>query len=146
MRDNFSQIKHVLAVAPAARDATPSITGIDLRGFQSCVFEILTGAGGITFTTSNKIEWTLTECDTVDGSYTPVAAEYVQLQVGESYGAGGIVRAHTAAHAAASSRKVGYTGYKPFVKMVPVYGGEHGEDTITAATAVLGHPLTAPVA
>lgn len=146
MRDLFSQVQHVQVVAAAALTATPSRVVIDTKGYQSCVFEILTGIGGIAFTSVNKIEWTLEESDADDGGWAAPDAEYVQLQAGEEYGADGIVRAHTAAHDAASSRKVGYTGYKRFLSIRPVFSGTHGENaTPVAATAILSHPLSAPV-
>ena len=145
MRDQFSQVKHIAAVAAAALTATPSRIVIDTKGFQSCVFNLSTGVGGITFTGANKIEWTLEESDANDGGWAAPDAKYVQLQEGETYGAGGIVRAHTALHDAPSSRKVGYTGYKRFLSLRPVFSGTHGSATPVGAVAILSHPLSAPV-
>lgn len=148
MRDLFSDIKvaPLFVAAVATQAANPTALAIDRAGYESVVFELLTGAGGITFTGTNKIEWIVTECDTEGGSYTAVAAADLQLQTGESYATGGIVRAIVAAHAAQTLKKVGYIGTKRYVKCVPVFGGTHSTGTLVAGAAVLGHAHSKPVA
>jgi len=148
MRDLFSDLKATpcFTAAVATQAANPTAIAIDRDGFESVVFEFTTGAGGITFTGTNKIEWTLTHCDTVDGSYVAVPEADVQLQDGESYASGGIVRSIVSAHAAQTVRKVGYIGNKRFTKFAPVFGGTHATGTLVAATALLGHAHSKPVA
>ncbi len=145
MRDAFNQTKPVQSIAAASYDADVVGAAVDQRGFQSCVYAIAIGAGGITFTTNNKIECKLEHSD--DGiAYSAVTADDVQLPAGASLGSGGIVKALVAAHATADVTKVGYIGNRNFHRMTGDFSGTHGAPTPIAVTAILSNPLVAPVA
>lgn len=144
MRDLISNLGVKIAIPSASYDADNTPAAIDLRGFDSAVFAIHVGVGGITFTGSNKVEFKLTHADTADGSYTAVTAADVQGV--ESVGAGGIVKTLNAAHASPTVTKVGYVGGKPFAKLLADFSGTHGAATPIGATVILGNPRNAPVA
>jgi hypothetical protein len=59
-------------------------------------------------------------------------------------GAGGIVRALIAAHAAATVTKVGYIGNKRFLSLLADFSGTHGSPTPIAIKLVQGSPERAP--
>ena len=144
MRDLISNLGVKIAIPSASYDADNTPAAIDLRGFDSAVFAIHVGVGGITFTGSNKVEFKLTHADTADGEYTAVTADDVQGV--DSVGTGGIVKTLNAAHAAATVTKVGYIGGKPFAKLLADFSGTHVAATPIGATVILSHPRTAPVA
>lgn len=123
----------LLPAAAYAADNTPA--AVALGKAQSATILIDVGVGGITFSGTNKVEFTLTHCDTVDGSYTAVEQADV---VGVTVGAGGIVRSLIAAHAAASVTLVGYKGRKGFLKLLADFSGTHGTATPMSATVLTG--------
>ena len=145
MRDIFSQLKLVKSIAAAAIAADNTPIAVDQRGFHACVYAIAVGPGGITFSPTNKIEFKLSHSD--DGvNWTPVTNDDVQLENGGSVGEGGIVKALTAPHDTAAVYKVGYIGNRNFHRLLADFSGTHTDSpTPIAATAILGHPLVAPV-
>ncbi|AJP72933.1 hypothetical protein [Sphingomonas hengshuiensis] len=135
-RDSASRLFPVEAIPPAvyAADTTPAI--IDLRDFRSATLLLHLGAGGITFSTANKIEFVLTHSD--DGTtFTPVTdSDVLKDALAPATVTNGIVRALTAAHAAATIQKLGYIGGKPFAKLQADFSGTHGTGTAIAASVV----------
>lgn len=142
MRDLLHNVGIVGAIAPAVLDADNTPAAIDLLGFDSAVVVLHVGVGGITFTTSNKIEFKLTHSDD-DVSYTAVALEDVLGLT--SVGSGGIIHALTAAHAAPSVKKVGYVGGKRYLKLLADFSGTHSTGTPISATVIKGHAASRPV-
>ncbi len=143
MKDMHSGVKVETAIAAATLSADNSPPAIDLQDFNAAEIILAIGAGGITFSGSNKIEFKLTHSDD-DSTYTAVDAGDV-LGVA-SVGAGGIVKALTAAHASAASYRFGYVGGKRYIKLLADFTGTHGTGTPIAAVAVLGEPYDAPIA
>lgn len=141
MRDLHNNAAIVEAIAPAvyADDNTPA--AIDLQGFESVELALHIGVGGITFTTTNKIEFKLTHSDD-DITYEAVTVDDV-LGL-DSVGAGGIVESLTAAHAAATITQFGYVGNKQYLKLLADFGGTHGTGTPISAVAIKARPLNAP--
>jgi hypothetical protein len=146
MRDLVSRVAISSPHFPAVLTATPSAVTVDRRGYESVTFAVDTGAGGITFTGTNKIEWTMTESD--DGStWTNVTTGSVRGAAGtEPAITNGIVEAYTSAKAAASTTEYGYVGDKRYVRLTPVFGGTHSTGTLVGTKAVLGHPANSPAA
>ena len=142
MRDIISSIGLVSVITPAVltADSTPSV--IDLAGFDSAALLIHVGAGGITFTGTNKVEFKLTHSDD-DTTYEPVTADDVQ---GVTAGTGGVVHALVAAHPDPAITKVGYIGNRRYLKMLADFSGTHGTGTPIAVTLFKGNPRHAPVA
>jgi hypothetical protein len=142
LRDLHSNIGLAVAIPAAAYDADSTPAAIDLLGFESAVVEIAVGAGGITFSGTNKIEFVLTHSDD-NSTYTAVTADDVQ---GVASVSNGIVKALTAAHATADVTKVGYVGNRRYLKLLADFSGTHGTATPIAATVIMGNPHEAPVA
>ena len=111
-RDLYNLIKTVASVVPVAPGVT-TVTGsaIDTRDYDSGVV-VLSADGDVVGT------WSLTECDTSDGTYTAVAA-------GEIHG--------TQGQAIADGSKLGYVGSKRYIKPVLVVG----TDGVVGALGIL---------
>jgi hypothetical protein len=147
MRDLISHFGNALALGPAVLTADTTSSAIDLQGFDSAVVNILVGIGGITFSTVNKIEFTITHSkDNV--TYDPVVASDVRLGAGAdaSVGTGGIVRSLVAAHAAPTAVKIGYIGDRRYLKVTADFSGTHGTGTPVCVNVVKGHAQSEPVA
>lgn len=142
MRDLVHSIGLVTAIAPAVYAADNTPAAVDLLGFNSATVGIHVGAGGITFSGTNKIEFVLTHSDD-DVTYTPVADVDLQGITGTT---GGIVLALTAAHAAATIHKYGYVGNRRYLKLLADFSGTHGTGTPIAATVIKGQASQRPVA
>lgn len=146
MRDLVSRIAHFVAHFAAVLTATPTAVNIDRRGFESLTLFLMTAAGGITFTGTNKLEWIITHSD--DGTtFEPVTTGQIIAANGTmlTVATGGIVEAYVAAKAAASTGQYGYVGDRRFVRAQPTFGGTHSTGTLVGALAVLGHPAGSPV-
>ena len=89
-------------------------TAVDRLGFEGVLF-----AG--TVSTSDTVTLKLEEADTLGGAYTDVAAD-------QMYGDTGVV-------AADANFKIGYTGYKQFVRLADSAG-----TAVVDSVAILRHP------
>ena len=131
----------IAALLPAgvySADNTPAADEIDNAKDATIVIDV--GVGGITFTSSNKVEFKLTESD--DGaSYTAVADGDV---VGVTVAAGGIIKSLVAAHAAATIDVLGYIGSAKYLKLLADFGGTHGTGTPIGAYVVQNEALLKP--
>lgn len=124
---------------PVAMNADNTPAAIDLLGFQAATLLLQVGIGGITFDTTNKIEFKLTHSDD-NSTYTAVAAADVLLgtNADTSVGTGGIIKSLTAAQAAAAIVEVVYLGGKRYVKLLADFSGTHGTATPLAAVVLKG--------
>lgn len=119
-------------------DNTPAAIQIDNAKDASIILDI--GAGGITFTTNNKVEFKLTQSD--DGeSYEAVADGDV---VGVTVGTGGVIKSLVAAKAAQSVDVLGYVGTAKYLKLLADFGGTHSTGTAIAAYLVQGEAYLKP--
>lgn len=127
-----------LLITPAVLAADNTPVAVDLRGFQACDLILNHGAGGITFTTSNKIEFKLRHGDTTTvADHTAVAATDVVLPSGQTWATGGIIRAFTAAVAAAGVINLGaYVGQRRYISLLADFDGTHGTGTALSAAAI----------
>lgn len=130
MKDTYHDNKAVQALAPAVVAASANGVAVDLSGFDSALFVINTGA----IVGAGDFGVKLQESDTtIDADFTDVAADD-RL---------GVIPATLAAN---SAYRVGYIGSKRkrYVRVVVTKAG--GTSIALSASAVLGHPATAPVA
>lgn len=129
MRDLFNKLQAVSVIADAtyAADNTPGT--LNLAGFNSAMLAISVGVGGITFSTTNKIEFVLTHSND-DTTYTAVAQSDVQ---GVTVTGSGIVLSLIAAHAAQTVTRVGYIGNCQYLKLLADFSGTHGTGTPISA-------------
>ncbi|MEF9600901.1 hypothetical protein O4J55_00730 [Paracoccus sp. PXZ] len=143
MKDLHSGLTVTAAIdsATLTDDNTPA--AIDLRGFKGAEIVLAIGAGGITFSDTDKIEFTLTHSDD-DSSYEAVTAD--DLLGVEAVGEGGIVKALVEAHASAGVYRFGYVGTRRYLKLLAAFSGTHTTGTPIAALVIKGHGQINPQA
>lgn len=146
--DNVSNITMPVTAILATRTADHNSVAVDTLGYKSVVLGWYAGIGGITFDASNKIEIIIQESDD-NSAWNAVVEEDLILPYGLTYGtaASGIVKAYTAAKAAAdtSYNLVGYRGKKRYCRLVFEFTGTHGSGTPLESIAIKGHPISRPV-
>ena len=143
MKQDIKSIsKSILVVGPVVLDEDNAPDAVDLISAKGTKFDILVGVGGITFDADNKIEISMTHCDTESGEYANVTAADVS---GVASVTSGIVKSLVAAHAAASVTSIGYKGGKRFVKFVINFTGTHGTGTPIAIIGFQTNPYVSPV-
>lgn len=142
MRDYASNVSVKTLIDPSTLSADNTPAAVDLRDSNSCAILLAIGAGGITFTGTNKVEFVLTHSDD-NSTYTNVADADVQGVTGVT---NGIVKALTAAHAAATNTRIGYVGNRRYLKLLADFSGTHGTGTPVAAFALLGDLSSRPAA
>lgn len=135
MKDLHSSMNVVAAVGPVAADADAESSAIDLQGYNGAEIVVSVGIGGITFTGSNKIEFVVTHSDASGSGFEPVAAGDI---LGGAVASGGIVKALTAAHAAAAAYRFGYKGGKRHIKVKADFSGTHATPTPLAISVIRG--------
>lgn len=125
MKDEYNDksVAKVLGPVVLSSDSTPS--AIDLQGFRGALVQIGVGIGGITFDSSNKIEFVLTHSDD-DSTYSNVEDADMLGVTGIS---SGIIKSLVAAHAAAANYLYGYIGGKRYLKLKADFTGTHGTGT-----------------
>lgn len=135
-RDGATGMTPVSAIDPAVYSADTTPGAVDLLDNQSATLLLHIGVGGISFSGTNKIEFVLTHSD--DGTtYVNVTDDdVIKDAFAPASIANGIVRALTAAHAAADVQKLGYIGGKRYLKLQADFSGTHGTGTPIAATVV----------
>lgn len=143
MKDLHSNVAAMVAIACAALSDDNVPPAIDLQGFDSAEIVLNIGVGGITFTSTNKIEFKLTHSDN-GTDYEAVTVDDV-LGV-DAVDTGGIIKALKTAHAAAAVYRFGYIGSRRYLKLLADFGGTHASATPIAASVIKGHPHLAPVA
>lgn len=136
MKDLHSSLSVAAAidVATLTDDSTP--VAIDLRGHDGAEIILAIGAGGITFTSINRIEFILTHSDD-DSSYEAVTA--ADLLGVPTVGEGGIIKALVEAHATAGVYRFGYVGTKRYLKLLAALEGTHATGTPIAGLVIKGH-------
>jgi len=132
MRDMHNNISVIHAITPQAIGTTGIAGGklsnfLDRRGFETAEFVYQSGASASVADTINPVVY---ECDTTGGTFTSVAdADLLGTEAAITL-------------TAAATKKVGYQGRKPYLKL-RLYG--LGTATaIVAASLVLGKPNRAP--
>lgn len=142
MKDLHSHITIVSAIGNAILSADNTPVAINLQGYESAEIVLSIGIGGITFSGTNKIEFKLTHSDD-DSTYTDVTTADM---LGVTVGSGGIIKALTAAHAAADVYRYGYKGGKMYLKLLADFSGTHGAGTPIAANVIKGNGFSNPQA
>ena len=132
----------VQAIGPVVLAADNTPAAIDLREYRSCEIVVSVGIGGITFDSSNKIEFKVTDSDD-DSTYAAVADAGLLGVTGTT---SGIIKSLIAAHAAAAVYRFGYRGGKRYIKILADFTGTHGTGTPISVVVVRGNALAKPVA
>ena len=136
MKDIHSALTRVVSIAAAAYAADNTPVAVDRRGHEAVEILLDIGAGGITFSGSNKIEFKLTHSED-DSTYSDVTD--ADMLGGQTVASGGIIKSLVAAHAAAAVYRYGYKGNKRYLKLLADFTGTHGTATPIAASILLGH-------
>jgi len=142
MRDMHSEMTAVVAIGAAVLSADNTPAAIDLQGYDAAEIILMIGAGGITFSGTNKIEFVLTHSD--DNSTYANVADVDML--GVSGISSGIIKSLTAAHASAAAYRFGYKGGKRYLKLLADFSGTHGTGTAIAAVVLKGEGHNQPEA
>lgn len=135
MHDIHSGMTATVVIGAAVLSADNSPAAIDLQGYDAAELILAIGAGGITFSASNKIEFVLTHSDD-DATYTAVTDADMLGVTGIT---DGIIKSLVAAHAAADVYRFGYKGGKRYLKLLADFSGTHGTGTPIAATLIKMH-------
>lgn len=135
MKDIHSAMAVALMIGNEVLSADNTPAAVDLIGYDAAEVVLAIGAGGITFTATNKIEFKLTHSD---DDVTYEAVELKDVLGVESIGTGGIIKTLTSAHAAAAAYRFGYKGGKRYLKLLADFGGTHGTGTPIAALVIKG--------
>lgn len=135
MKDIHSGMTAVAMIGPIVLAADNTPTAIDLRGYDGAEIILGVGIGGISFSGTNKIEFVLTHSDD-DSTYANVADADM---IGVSSISSGIIKALTAAHAAAAVYRFGYKGGKRYLKLLADFSGTHGTGTPLFAAVIKRH-------
>lgn len=146
MRDARNENYYASTLTPAVRTADASGAGVDrtTNGANAITHLAHIGIGGITFDSTNKLEIVMEESDD-DNTYTAVAQKDCIVDNGVTV-TSGIVKAFTAAHAAAAVYAFGYRGNKRYSRLKLDFSGTHGTGTPTSLAAIHSHNLIAPAA
>lgn len=141
MRDLVSLVAETVVTFPAVNTTTPTPTVIDMGGANpatTLMFVVQVGAGGITFTGTNKLEIVVEDSDD-NSTFTAVTTGNVRTSVGASATlTSGVLESYIVAKAAVSTNAYGYIGGKRYVKVTPTFGGTHATGTIVGVIAVKG--------
>lgn len=148
MRDGVHDTTTATAIAPAiySDNTAPAIT-VDRLGYDTLAFVLAIGAGGITFTATNRIDFVLEHSN--DGVAWDPVVDPTNV-IGAVPDAAGIVLSQRTGHPSATAMRIGYVdgivGDRRFVRLRPAFNGTHGTGTPLSAIALLGEPRIAPVA
>lgn len=126
-KDLYSDATVTQCFSAASLDADANGTSIDLKSHQSALFVATVGVGGITFSTSNKIEFELEE-SADDSTFTDVAAADMEGEDTDGDNAGCFGRVISAATDDAAF-VCQYHGSKRYVRPVAAFTGTHGTAT-----------------
>jgi hypothetical protein len=144
LRDMYTRTMPVVSIAAqiAAADVTGAV--VDLQGYGAATVLLEIGAGGITFSGTNKVEFILQEGDASDGSDMAAVAQAAVIPSSITV-TSGIVKSLVAAHASGEAFRVGYVGSKRYIRLIADFSGTHGTGTPIAATVLCQRPDNAPV-
>ena len=149
--DVLSSLDALKSVAPEVLSADKNGAGIDSQGFEGIVHLVDIGVGGITFTTTNKIELKLEQSDD-DSTYTAVTdANHVNVNAGSSDGvvvapdANGIFATIDGADDDDLRYAIGFRGAKRYSRVVVDFSGTHATGTPISAVALRMRPAHSPV-
>lgn len=142
MKDMHSGVSALPLLGAAVLAASASSGWIDLQGYGAAEVLLDIGVGGIAFTDTNKIEFKVEHADADDQSDAATVTDVDLLGVSDT--TDGIVKALTAAHAAATVSRFGYRGGKRYIRLTATFSGAHATGTPIAALLLKSHGFNQP--
>jgi len=146
--DLVSNIRMPVGTVLATLDADANGPAVDTQLYKSVTLGWYVGIGGITFTSTNRLDIVIQESDD-NSAWNEVVADDLILPYGLTYGTAGsgIVKSYTAAKAAADTvyNLVGYRGKKRYCRLRLEFGGTHSSGTPIEIITLQGHPMHKPV-
>lgn len=143
MKDLTSYLKLMNAFGPVSLAADATAVIIDTLGYHSAMIDLSIGIGGITFDTSNYIEFTLQHSDDgvtgIDVALTDLSGKDVPASIVTSQDTKSSIKRLIAAHAAAARYKMGYIGGKRYLHLDIEFTGTHGTATPVHYGVILSH-------
>lgn len=146
MRDTLHSIGTAVAIPAAVYAADSNGLTVDRQNCNTLTFILMVGVGGITFTTTNRIDFVMEHSD--DGTtFVPVVPTNV---LGATPDDNGVISSLTAAQNTATVLRVGYVdglaGEKRYVRLRPDFSGTHGMGTPISGVAIFGSARSLPMA
>jgi hypothetical protein len=141
-RDLHDNLSSVALIAPSVPSADTTPISVDLLGYRGAMVMIWVGAGGITFSGVNRVDYVLEHSlDNTNWAFVTQADV-----VGATVSGSGIVRSLIAAKAAAdvTASEMSYIGGRRFIRLTADFSGTHGAGTPMTAFAVRGLPEQMP--
>ena len=129
-------------IAPAIYTADTTPVSVDCAGYDGATVCLVIGAGGITFSGTNKIEFVLEHSEDNSTWANVTTAD----MIGVTIASGGIIRALVAAKAAADVVLYRYKGPRQYLRLTADFSGTHGTGTGISAALIRGNsavPVTA---
>lgn len=144
MHDHVTFARGVPCLPPQVASTTQTGAGVDRVGCNAVKFALDIGAGGITFSGTNKIEFSIEHSDD-NTTFAACAASDVILGVNcDAAISNGIFRSLIAAKAAEDVTIIGYRGSKRYIRIKATFSGTHGTGTAMSAVAILSELDLAP--
>lgn len=145
--DTYSMIKVVQALEAIVVNNDTEGTGVvvDTAGYEGCTIVVNVGASGDTLSETVKHSLTLQEGALADGTDMAAVAEADMLGATAGTTTGQFALIDDPAEDS-TVVKVGYRGTKQYVRIFDDTTGTHTNGTPMSASAILSHPMHAPVA
>lgn len=144
MEDIHSCLTLTKLLGAAVYSADANSGWVDLQGYDAAEIALSIGVGGITFDATNKISFVLEHADATDQSDAATVTDADLLGVSST--SNGIVKALTAAHAAAAVYRFGYKGGRRYLRFTADFSGTHGTGTPISSTLIKGEAWVGPTA
>jgi len=142
VKDLASRIAAVPAIAPNVYSASTTPAAIDLSGFESAAVLIEAGVGGVTFSSTVRIDFVVSDSD--DGVNFSPATKFSGSELPSGGVTGGVVKSLQAAHATPDVTTIGYIGGKRYLEVQANFVGTQATGTPLSATVVKGNPIFIP--
>lgn len=133
-QDLKSQLDITTAITPHNNKTDVESAAIDSINYKSTLLYVYTGPA--TYTADNKLEIKLTQCDTQNGTYTPVLERDVWCD--ETVTASGTVLTLNKQLTATSTYKILYIGRRNYIKVKCDYSGSISESPLVYVDLIQG--------
>lgn len=146
-KDIHSEMAVLDVLGPVSLEADNTPAAVDLKGYEAAEVVLGVGVGGVTFTTTNRIDFELSHSDDNVTYSRPVQADVLGATIADGTSGYSILKSLIAAHSAAAKYRFGYVGGKRYLKFLANFGGTHTSNPTPLSVEVVAmRPAIAPVA